>query len=294
MQYVCLIIDKPFSDEPASLRKPRRKLLPVAIPYRRTLTNLNFKSWLHTVALRGIVNFCAKRMKPVNTTSILSRYHVQSSVMNAIAHLNRRGLFAKEGIPRLEVSTYSGANNIEGRNMGLASATHPSVVDLPQLEEAIETLERGRALLWSEMRRFRAPIDQLRKADPDSGHKFAVVNRELEELTKCIPPSLKLSMDDSAADGLNAVDPFRRLLLKQRKLLKERGGLTSQIQTLPGFGSFLTSPSFDTLRSAALSGPVIIINHSEWRSDIIILLYSMPPSLIPLQPLLISTTVDAR
>ena len=30
---------------------------------------------------------------------------------------------------------------------------------------------------------------------------------------------------------------------------------------------FLASLSFDTLRSAASSGPVVIINHSSWRSD---------------------------
>ena len=149
-----------------------------------------------------------------------------------------------------------------------------------QLEEAIEILERGRALLWSEMRYLRAPIDQLLEADPYLGHKFAVVTRDLEELTKSIPPSHKLSIDDAAPDGLMAVDAFGRLVLKQRDLLKERAKLTSQIQALPGFDSFLTTPSFDTLRSAASSGPVIIINHSEWRSDILILLQNAPPSLI--------------
>src|SRR6266571_3367392 len=68
--------------------------------------------------------------------------------------------------------------------------------------------------------------------------------------------------------------------LGQRMLLKERDNLISRIQALPGFDSFLTSPSFDTLRSAASSGPVIIINHSEWRSDILILLHNTSPSLI--------------
>jgi CHAT domain-containing protein len=154
-------------------------------------------------------------------------------------------------------------------------------VDLDQLEEAIETLERGRALLWSEMRHLRAPINQLLETDPDLGRKFAAVNRNLEELTKSVPPSHKLSVDDGAADDLRAVDPFGRLLLTQRNLLKERAELISQIQSLPGFDGFLKSPSFDTIRSAASSGPVIIVNHSRWRSDILILLYNKPPSLIP-------------
>ncbi|KAI9451633.1 hypothetical protein BJY52DRAFT_1351749 [Lactarius psammicola] len=153
-------------------------------------------------------------------------------------------------------------------------------VDPHQLEKAVVTLERGRALLWSEMRHFRASNDQLLQTDPQLAHKFVAINRGLEELTKSIPPSHKLSMDDGAAEDLGVVDPFGHLLLKQCKLLKERDNLISQIQALPGFDSFLTSPSFNTLRSAASSGPVIIINHSSWRSDILILLHNTSPSLI--------------
>ena len=153
-------------------------------------------------------------------------------------------------------------------------------VDLHQLEEAIGVLERGRALLWSEMRRFRTSLDQLLQTEPQLGQKFAAVNRELEKITKSIPPNLDLITDVGAADDLRAVGPFGNLLLKQRKLLKERDELILQIRALPGFDSYLTSPSFDTLRSTPSSGPVIIINHSRWRSDIIILLHNMPPSLI--------------
>ncbi|KAH9052213.1 CHAT domain-containing protein [Lactarius vividus] len=157
-------------------------------------------------------------------------------------------------------------------------------VDLHQLEKAIEILEGGRASLWSEMRRLRTSVDQLLQVDPDLGNKFAVVSQDLEELTKSIPPSLNLNIDDGGADNLRAADPFGRLLLKQRMLLKERNNLISQIRALPGFGSFLTSPSFGALRFAASCGPVIIINHTGWRSDILILLHNTPPSLISTPP----------
>jgi hypothetical protein len=150
-----------------------------------------------------------------------------------------------------------------------------------QVEQAIETLEKGRSLLWAEMRHLRTSIDHLLQVDPQLGENFAAINRDLEELTKSIPPSHRLSIDDDPADNLRAVDPFGRLLLKQRGLLKERDDLISQVQALPGFGSFLASPSFDALRAASSSGPVIIINHSSWRSDILILLHDAPPSLIP-------------
>jgi CHAT domain-containing protein len=153
-------------------------------------------------------------------------------------------------------------------------------LDQCQLEKAIETLEGGRALLWSEMRHLRIPVDQLLEANPHLGDKFAAVNRDLEALTKSISPSHKLSLDDGGADDLRAVDAFACLLLKQRNLLKKRDNLVSRIQALPGFDRFLTFPSFDTLRSAASCGPVIIINHSRWRSDVLILLDDSSPSLI--------------
>src|SRR6266702_800621 len=178
---------------------------------------------------------------------------------------------------QLQHSTLAKMHEIS-RRMSLDYASYQ--VDLHQLEEAIETLERGRALLWSEMRHLRASIDQLLQAHPQLAHKFAVINRDLEELTKSIPPSHKLTIDDGAADDLRAVDPFGRLLLKQRGLLEERDNLISKIQALPGFESFLKSPSFNTLGSAASSGPVILINHSMWRSDILILLHNTSPSLI--------------
>ena len=164
------------------------------------------------------------------------------------------------------------------RSMALDYASYQ--VDLGQLEQAIETLEMERALLWSEMRHLRTPIDRLLQANPTLGQKFAAVNRDLEELTKSIPLSHKLSVDNGATDDVRAAVPFGRLLLKQRRLLKERELVISQIQALPGFNSFLASPSFDSLQSAASSGPVIIINHCFWRADILILLHNTSPSLI--------------
>ena len=163
--------------------------------------------------------------------------------------------------------------------MPLAYASYQ--VEQGQLEHAIETLERGRALLWSEMRHLRISIDQLLDADPELGHKFAALNRDLDGLTKSVAPSHNLSMDDAVVDDLRAGDQFGSFLRRQRGLLKERDELISQIRTLPGFDRFLTFSLFDTLRSVASSGPVIIVNHSMPRSDILILLRDAPPSLIP-------------
>jgi CHAT domain-containing protein len=146
-----------------------------------------------------------------------------------------------------------------------------------QFTQAIATLERGRSLLWSEMRGLRFSIDQIRSIDPHLADNFAAVSRELETVTLPVSSSSNVYGRDSNVEGM---DRFGNLVVRQRKLLDDREKLILQIQALPGFDTFLKPPSFDTLRSAARHGPVIIINHSRWRSDIIIVLHNSPPSLI--------------
>ncbi|KAH9980701.1 CHAT domain-containing protein [Russula compacta] len=153
------------------------------------------------------------------------------------------------------------------------------LVQIGQLKQAIETLERGRGLLWSEMRGFRTSIGQLRTVNLSLAEKFTANNRDLEALTVSGSPVTR--MEDGQVGGHEGMDPFGRLVVKQRKLVEERGRLISQIRAQPEFSTFLIPPLFDTLRSAAAGGPVILINHSKWNSDIIILLHDSPPSLIP-------------
>ena len=150
-------------------------------------------------------------------------------------------------------------------------------IDTGHLERAIETLEQGRGLLWSEMRGLRTSIDQIRLADTDLADKFSTVNRKLETLS--LVSSLDNDIDGN--NGLEGMDPYGRGVMQKQKLLDDRERLITQIRGLSGFDTFLKPPLFDTLRSAASHGPVVIINHCGWRSDILILLHNSPPSLIP-------------
>ena len=143
-----------------------------------------------------------------------------------------------------------------------------------RLKQAIETLERGRVLLWSEMRGLRTSIDKIRLADSHLADRFSAVNTNLETLTLAFSPGNDVDDGDNDLEGMGT---FSHLVVQQRKLLDDREKLISQIQALPGLDTFLKPPSFDT---AACHGPVIIINHSKWRSDILILLNDSPPSLI--------------
>jgi len=146
------------------------------------------------------------------------------------------------------------------------------------LKQAIETIERGRALLWGEMRGLRSSIDKIRLADSSLAEKFAVLNRDLETHILTASPDHNTTRGGNVLEGM---DPFGHLVIQQRKLADDREKFIQQIRALPGLDTFLKPPSFDILRSAACHGPVVIINHCKWRSDILILHQHSSPSLIP-------------
>ena len=150
-------------------------------------------------------------------------------------------------------------------------------IETRQIEPAIVTLERGRALLWSEMRGLRTSADQLTAADPALAERFADINRRLESVTTSVSQTENEGVGDSRSETMDLVG---RLVSMQRKLLEERDTLISEIQSFPGLDGFLKPPPFDVLDSAAAHGPVIIINQSRFRSYIVLLRKDFPPSLI--------------
>jgi hypothetical protein len=92
------------------------------------------------------------------------------------------------------------------------------------VDQAIKTLKRGRALLWSEMRGFRSSIDQLTGISSDLllSERLTSLNLELQTLT--VFATLGVDVEDgSRVRGLegNWMDPFCRLVTKQRKLSNE-------------------------------------------------------------------------
>ena len=151
-----------------------------------------------------------------------------------------------------------------------------------QVEQAIETLERGRALMWSEMRGLRTSTDRLRAAYPVIADKFTDINQRLEWVTTSVAQSDDNDLGENLGETGRHEHSINHLVLAHRRLLDERTSLISHIQSLPGFEHFLNSPSFDFLTAATSYEPVIIVNQSQspFPSHIILLLKDSPPSII--------------
>jgi CHAT domain-containing protein len=85
--------------------------------------------------------------------------------------------------------------------------------------------------------------------------------------------------DDGVTIGRKAT--FARDLAEKRRLSSELDKVVLRIQALPGFENFWRPIPFRHLQIAALGGPVVIINLSRHRSDVLIILSNHPVVLIP-------------
>ena len=139
------------------------------------------------------------------------------------------------------------------------------LIQIGHVKQAVETLEQGRMLIWSEMRGLRTSTDRLRAADPALADKLADINQGLES----VATSVVQSDDDGnmgrgeTGTGTSHEYSIGHLVLTQRRLLEERNSLISHIQSLPGFEHFLKPPSFDFLKCVTSHGPVIIVNQTQ-------------------------------
>ena len=76
-------------------------------------------------------------------------------------------------------------------------------------------------------------------------------------------------------------DTFARDLAEKRRLSGELDKVVLRIQALPGFENFWRPVPFRHLQTAAIGGPVVIVNLSKYSSDILILRSNHPVVHIP-------------
>ncbi|KAF9048150.1 CHAT domain-containing protein [Rhodocollybia butyracea] len=156
-----------------------------------------------------------------------------------------------------------------------------SVVKLPEFvsdaaSQAIQMDHRTRAgLLWSELRGLRAPMDRLRVMDRPLADELMHINHRLKLLSTKNSvdhdADLPLQTDSHQTQVEVGRDPFGRNLLEKRCLLRAQRDIIEKICKMPGLETFLGRKSFAELGSAAKYGPVIVVNCSKYRSDVLII-----------------------
>jgi CHAT domain-containing protein/tetratricopeptide (TPR) repeat protein len=130
---------------------------------------------------------------------------------------------------------------------------------------AVELLEQGRGVFWSQLTRLRSPLDDVLVSSP-AGKTLA------DEFTQ-LALLIRNTLNSPDADPHGSVC---RLNLKLQ-------GIVSSIRNLPGLSRFLLPSLFPDLQHAASGGPVIIVNASKYSCDALIIFLDRDPVHIPLQ-----------
>ncbi|MFJ8853470.1 CHAT domain-containing protein [Streptomyces sp. NPDC102437] len=148
---------------------------------------------------------------------------------------------------------------------GLASDAAACAIAAGLPEQAVELLDLGRGVLWSQLLDLRTEVDTLAATDPQLAAEVDSVRAELDGASTGHPVSATSSFP-RAGENAPEAEADRRVHLARR--WEE---LVNRVRTLPGFHDFACSPGFDRLRDSVEEGAVAVVNISQWRCDALLL-----------------------
>jgi tetratricopeptide (TPR) repeat protein len=151
---------------------------------------------------------------------------------------------------------------IAGRNLHRADAEHRLAgieaihvdaaacwVEAADPGAALTALELGRGVLLSYALDARTELTDLQQTDPALADEVQRILRELDH-------------DDEPRSGSD----------RRHRLRASWDDVLHRVRALPGFAHFAAAPPVGALLSAARSGPVVVVNVSEYRCDALIVL----------------------
>ncbi|KAI9458458.1 TPR-like protein [Boletus coccyginus] len=129
---------------------------------------------------------------------------------------------------------------------------------------AVELLEQGRGVFWTQLTRLRSPLEDL----VVSGPAGKVLADKFTQVALLIRNALE-------SPGADQHERLCHLNIEMHMVIAE-------VRDLPGLSRFLLPSLFPDLQRAASGGPVIIVNASEYSCDALIVLLDRDPVRISL------------
>ncbi|KDR67399.1 hypothetical protein GALMADRAFT_147180 [Galerina marginata CBS 339.88] len=185
--------------------------------------------------------------------------HGHSSVIDAYEA-------ALQALPKLAALSFNVKLRQEGlleNSDGLARDASKFAIQIGKIDKAIEFLEEGRAVFWSQFLSLRSPFERLIDVAPELADKLRDTASALE---------LGSHRDTQADSSANR----ERLVIDQEtaqlnRINEEWSKTIEDVRKLDGFEDFLRPRSLSTLQRAATDGPVVMLVGNEEGSNILIL-----------------------
>ncbi|KAH7908973.1 CHAT domain-containing protein [Hygrophoropsis aurantiaca] len=131
---------------------------------------------------------------------------------------------------------------------------------------AVEMLELGRGIIWTQMSHLRTSLDQVGEASEEGktlALHFQQLSLQLEQLSAGFKGDEQTSYDTDTR--------------RYRQLTTEWDHVVEKIRQLDGFSRFLRHPLYSDIQEAACEGPVIVVNASRFSCDAFIILHTGDP-----------------
>jgi tetratricopeptide (TPR) repeat protein len=161
---------------------------------------------------------------------------------------------------------------------GLARDSAAAALAAGDPGRAVELLEQGRSVLWSQALQTRDDLSMLRERDPALHDRLRAVAAKLAtESTSDIP------------EAPVAIDPWSTRTRQDQddriKLAAQWDRLLAEARALPGLQHLLRIPPLATLRDGLPDGPVVLLNMEATRCDALIVRRDQDVEHIPLPDL---------
>ena len=139
----------------------------------------------------------------------------------------------------------SAQEQVLANRLGVVQEGVACALDAGQLERALDMLESGRGILWSQQLEIRGSLTALEQHDPDLASQISAASTILDDETT-------LDRDQQVAQATE----LEQLLVRARKI--------------PGFSDLLRPPRPDALLGQLTAGSIVFINTSWHRCDALI------------------------
>jgi CHAT domain len=154
---------------------------------------------------------------------------------------------------------------------GLANDAACAAIEAGEPERAVQLLDQGRSVLWTQALHLRSESALLAERHPQMAAELDQIRHELDAPRKPLDVG---GRDDEIAAG-KAQEERRRLATRWDALVRH-------VHTLDGFGDFLAPTPFTDLRTAAVDGPVVIVNASRLGCHALVVLAKGPVRVVEL------------
>ncbi|KAF8492900.1 CHAT domain-containing protein, partial [Gautieria morchelliformis] len=166
---------------------------------------------------------------------------------------------AIELLPRLAMLSFDLSSRQQALTYGsdgLARAAAACAIESGQFERAVELLEEGRAVFWSQALQLRTPTTDLRKVAPGLEESLRDISLALEQGSL---RDVSWDMSDNSQQRMS----MEREAVRLRRLNDKWLATLEEVRQLKGFEDFLRPRRISTLLGAAADGPVVILNASK-------------------------------